>query len=52
MNVAKNVLRSKIGEKFMSDFLICFVKKYMFYAITKDAVIDPFKKVKNQEGKL
>jgi hypothetical protein len=46
------VLRNKIGEQFMSDYLICFVKKDIFSTITKDDVIDRFKKVKNREGGL
>ena len=52
MNIVKNVLRNKMGEQFMSDCLICFVEKDLFSTITKDDVIDRFKKVKNREGKL
>ena len=52
MNIVKNVLRNKMGEQFMSDCLICFVEKDIFSTITKDDVIDRFKKVKNREGKL
>ena len=51
MNIVKNVLRNKMGEQFMSDCLICFVERDMFRTITKDEVIDRFKKVKNREGK-
>jgi hypothetical protein len=52
MNIVKNVLRNKMGKKFISDCLICFVEKDIFSTITKDDVIDRFKKVKNREGKL
>jgi hypothetical protein len=52
MNIVKNVVQNKMGEQFMSDCLICFVEKYIFSTITKDDVIDRFKKVKNREGKL
>jgi hypothetical protein len=52
INIVKNVLWNKMGEQFMSDCLICFVEKDIFSTITKDDVIDHFKKVKNRGGKL
>jgi hypothetical protein len=48
MNIVKNVLGNKMGEQFMSHCLICFVEKDIFSTITKDDVIDRFKKVKNK----
>jgi hypothetical protein len=50
--IVKNVLRSKMGEQFMSNYCICFVKKDMLFTNTRDVVIDRFRKVKNLEGKL
>jgi hypothetical protein len=47
MNIIRNVLWNKMGEQFMSDCFICFVEKDIFYTISKDDMIDRFKKVKN-----
>jgi hypothetical protein len=52
MNIVKSVLRNKMGEKFMSDVMICYVEKDIFSTITNDDVIDIFKKIKDREGKL
>ena len=52
MNIVKSVLRNKMGEKFMSDVMICYVEKYIFSTITNDDVIDIFKKIKDRERKL
>jgi hypothetical protein len=52
MNVVKKKLRNKMGDQFMSDCLICYVEKDIFSAISNDAVIDLFKKMKFQDVKL
>ena len=52
MNIVKNILRNKMGEKFMSDCLVCYVEKDIFSTITNADVIDIFKKIKDREGKL
>ena len=52
MNIVKKKLRSKMGDQFMSDCLICYVEKDLFSAITNDEVVDLFKKMKFREGKL
>ena len=52
MNIVKSVLRNKMGEKFMSDVMICYVEKDIFSTITNDDVIDIFKKIKDRERKL
>jgi hypothetical protein len=52
MNIVKNVLWNKMGEKFMSDVYIYYVEKDTFSTITNDDVIDLFKKIKDREGKL
>ena len=52
INIVKIVLRNKIGEEFMGDYLISFVEKDMYSTITKDVVIDHFKKVKDRKGEL
>jgi hypothetical protein len=40
---------NKMDKQFMSDYLICFVEKNMFSTITKNDVIDHFKKVKTEK---
>ena len=52
MNIVKSVLRNKMGEKFMSDCLICYVEKDIFSTIKNDDVIDLFKKIKDRGGKF
>ena len=52
MNIVNNVLLNKMGEKFMSDCLICYVEKHIFSTITNADVINIFKKMKDREGKL
>jgi hypothetical protein len=52
MNVVKKKLRNKIGDQFMSDCLICYMKKDIFSTISNDAVIDLFNKMKFRDGKL
>ena len=52
MNIVKSVLRNKMGEKFMSDVMICYVEKDIFSTITNDDVIDIFKTIKDRERKL
>jgi hypothetical protein len=52
MNVVKKKLRNKMGDQFMSGCLICYVEKDIFSAISNDAVIDLFKKMKFRDGKL
>jgi hypothetical protein len=42
MNIVKSVLRNKMGEKFMSDVMICYMKKD-FSTMMSDAVVDIFK---------
>ena len=52
MNVVKKKLHDKIGDKFMSDCLICYVEKVMFSPISNDDVFDLFKVIKDRKGKL
>jgi hypothetical protein len=52
MNFVKKKLCNKMGDQFMSDYLICYVEKDIFSAISNDAVIDLFKKMKFEDGKL
>jgi hypothetical protein len=52
MNFVKKKLCNKMGDQFMSDCLICYVEKDIFSAISNDAVIDLFKKMKFEDGKL
>jgi hypothetical protein len=52
MNIVKKKLRNKMGDQFMSDCLICCVEKDMFSTISNDEVIDLFRKMKFQSGKL
>lgn len=52
MNVVKKKLRNKMGDRFMSDCLICYVEKEVFSTISNDEVIDLFRKMKFQSGKL
>lgn len=46
MKIIKNALRNKIGDKFLSDSLICFVEKDMLDTISNDAIMDRFRKVR------
>ena len=43
---------NKMGEKCMSDSLICYVDKDLFSTIMNNDVVDLFKKIKNREGKF
>jgi hypothetical protein len=52
MNVVKKKLRNKMGDKFMSDCLICYVEKDVFYTISNAEVFEIFKKMKDRQGKL
>lgn len=40
MNIVKKKLANKMGDQFMSDCLICYMKKDIFFTISNDAVID------------
>ena len=51
MNIVMSVQRNKMGEKFMSDVMICYVEKDIFSTMNDD-VIDIFKKIKDRERKL
>ncbi len=42
MKIVKNDLHNKMGDKFLSHSLICFVEKDMLDTITNDVIVDRF----------
>jgi hypothetical protein len=53
MKIVKTILRNRIGDGFMNDYIVCFVEQE-FLAIPIDDVIIRFHKMKdrNRRGNL
>ena len=50
MNVVKKKLRNKMGNRLMSDYLICYVLKTMFLSLALNVLIDLFEMMKIERG--
>lgn len=42
MNIVKTTSRNIIGDKFLSDFLVCFIEKQVLETVTNETVIKRF----------
>lgn len=51
MKIVKNALRNKIGDKYMSHSLVCFVEKNMLDVIPNEVIVDRFYKMKDRRDK-
>jgi hypothetical protein len=48
MKIVKNALRNKIGDKYMSYSLVCFVEKDMLNTIPNEVIVERFHKMKER----
>lgn len=51
MKIVKNALRNKIGDKYLSHALICFVEKEMLNMIPNEVIVERFYKMKDRKDK-
>ena len=46
MSLIKTDLRSKIGDEWLNDLMICYVEKEIFRSISDDKIIQSFEEMK------
>ncbi|CAH9102120.1 unnamed protein product [Cuscuta epithymum] len=52
MKIVKTNLRNRIGDKYLSDCLICFIERDVFETVTNETVMDLFQKMKTRREQL
>ncbi|KAG2619286.1 hypothetical protein PVAP13_3NG140908 [Panicum virgatum] len=48
MSLIKTDLRSKMGDEWLNDLMICYVKKEIFRSISNDKIIQRFEEMKKR----
>ncbi|XP_075097963.1 uncharacterized protein LOC142175277 [Nicotiana tabacum] len=52
MNFIKNDLRSRIGDDFLNDCLVCYIEDGVFESVPNDAIIDHFQNMTSRRVQL
>ncbi|XP_075084970.1 uncharacterized protein LOC107778741 [Nicotiana tabacum] len=52
MNYIKNELCNNIGDEFLNNYLICYVKRKIFSSISNDVIIHRFQHMKSNRAQL
>ncbi|XP_060182183.1 uncharacterized protein LOC132611833 [Lycium barbarum] len=52
MKYFKNDLRSRIGDEFLNDCLVCYIEDEVFESVPNDAIIDRFQNMTSRRGQL
>ena len=52
LNIIKNRLRNRIGDKWMNDCLVTYIEKDIFKTIECEEIILRFQNMKNRRGQL
>ncbi|XP_060202659.1 uncharacterized protein LOC132631073 [Lycium barbarum] len=52
MKYIKNDLRSRIGDQFLNDCLVCYIEDEVFESVPNDAIIDRFQNMTSRRGQL
>ncbi|KAL6546715.1 hypothetical protein OROMI_022436 [Orobanche minor] len=50
MNIVKNRLRNRMGDQWMKDCLVTYIKRDLFVEIDNEDIIDKFQKMKTRRG--
>ena len=48
LNIIKNWLRNQIGDQWMNDFLVTYIKKDIFKTIKCEEIMQRFQNIKNR----
>ena len=52
MNIIKNRLRNKIGDQWMNNYLVTYIKKNIFKTIKCEEIMEQFQNMKNHLKQL
>ncbi|XP_016487449.2 uncharacterized protein LOC107807553 [Nicotiana tabacum] len=52
MKYIKNYLRSRIGDEFLNDCLVCYIEDKVFESVPNDAIIDHFQNMTTRRVQL
>ncbi|KAL7240722.1 hypothetical protein ACSBR2_006384 [Camellia fascicularis] len=52
MNIVKNQLRNRMGDKWMNDSLVVYIERDVFDGIDNDTIMERFQKMKTRRGQL
>ncbi|XP_060203050.1 uncharacterized protein LOC132631494 [Lycium barbarum] len=52
MKYIKNDLRSRIGDQFLNDCLVCYIEDEVFESVPNDVIIDRFQNMTSRRGQL
>ncbi|XP_028069877.1 zinc finger MYM-type protein 1-like [Camellia sinensis] len=50
MNIVKNRLRNRMGDEWINDSLVVYIKRDIFYGIDNDTIMERFQKMKTRQG--